>query len=139
MATEKWNRATLRISSDKLSLEEITARLVVKPTESCRRGELMSRRNPRSKRFQENLWMLESPLEEDIKLAKKILGLLDFLDSKAAAVELLRADCEIDIFCGIMCGSQGALHLTHELLARAARFPIDLVFDLYAIGMKTDE
>ena len=77
--------------------------------------------------------MLESRLGEGVNLTEKILELLDFLDSKAAAIESLKPDCGIDIFCGMTCGSQEMLHLTHELLARAARFPLDLVFDLYAL------
>src|SRR2546423_10451183 len=99
MAIDGLNIATLRISSDKLSIEEMTRELDTEPTETIRRGQLASRRNPRSKRSEENRWMRQSPLGEDAKLTDQILDLIGFLESKADAIDLLKDDCGIDTLC----------------------------------------
>lgn len=132
MEDELWNVASLRISSNILSAVEITNIIGLSPTSFRVKGELMSKRNPKSQKHGLNLWILDSGLPDcnDIEEHLKKLGSL--IESKIFELQSLEDKCEMDIFCGItLKGGQNTLLLTSEIIKKISLIPLDLVFDIY--------
>lgn len=132
MEDELWNVASLRISSNILSAVEITNIMGLSPTSFRIKGELMSKRNPKSQKHGLNLWILDSGLPDcnDIEEHLKKLGSL--IESKIFELQSLEDKCEMDIFCGItLKGGQNTLLLTSEIIKKISLIPLDLVFDIY--------
>jgi hypothetical protein len=127
-----WTALTFRVFSQDLAPEDITRSLGLEPTATVVKGSLVSPNSPNSARAQANLWRLDSGLAPTDTLSAHISAMLDRLESRAPAQERLAAQCELDFFVGFSTESQQAGDvLTHDVLARLARLPIDLVLDLY--------
>ena len=93
----------------------------------------MSPRNPKSTRRAESLWILESNLVDSVSLESHLELLSSFMEGHADALTALSARCSIDIVCATFMGrSQGGFIVSSALLSRLARFPVDLVCDIYA-------
>jgi hypothetical protein len=129
---EKWNAASLHISSSSLSAEEITELLDKKPTKSYEKGTLLSKRNPKSQIRQDSLWILDSELHDSELLDWHIKQLVSFAEDKSAVFEQLSQKCNFLIFCGFASANgQGGFVLDSKLLAKMGKLKIDLVLDLY--------
>jgi hypothetical protein len=124
--------AVLRIASKNKSIDEITNVLNTKPTRCLFKGQPYSKRNPKSNIREENLWILESVLDEYEPLELHIRHLLTFLKTKAEFIKGLQLECEIDIVCSFSSEiGQGGFTLDHELLKELTENSLDLVVNLY--------
>ncbi|MCP4265354.1 MAG: DUF4279 domain-containing protein [Candidatus Brocadiaceae bacterium] len=133
MANEdKWSSASLRISSESITLNEICEELNTRATCSHEKGTPVNPRNSNSPLRQENLWILKSSLDDTLPLEKHIEELVNFLEEKIDVLKKMLPKCEIEMFCGFSstCG-QGGCVLASDLLKRISLFPIDIVLDLY--------
>jgi len=131
---------SLRIFSESISIEDICAKLDTQPTSYRLKGELQSKRNPKSKIREENLWLLKSELDEEILLEHHVERLLLFLKGKVDAIKELQQECSIDIMCGYSSKSgQGGFTLDHKLLEELAKFNVDLSVNLYPPSCCCDE
>lgn len=124
--------AVLRLASQKMSIDEISNILNTKPTRCLFKGQPYSKRNLKSKIREENLWILESGLDEYKPLELHIKHLLSFLKTKAQFIRELQLECEIDIVCSFSSEiGQGGFTLDHELLKELTENSLDLVVNLY--------
>ena len=125
--------ASLRIFTREDSAEFVSEFLGVTPTMHYLKGEFHSKRNPRSAVFEQSVWVCSSEMPDTCELHEHLDWLLDFLESKQAALNGIRDRItEMDIFC--MFGSehgQGSAELDASLLRRLADFGVDVVIDLY--------
>ena len=132
MKDELWNVASLRISSNIISVEEITNIIGLSPTRFHIKGELMSKRNPKSQKHGSNLWILDSGLPDSNDIEKHLNKLGSLIESKLSELQSLEDKCEIDISCGTTFKSgQNTLLLSSEILKKISLLPLDLVFDVY--------
>lgn len=128
----RWSIAAFRIMSGTLSIDDICAKVNVQPTRCFAKGELCSKRNPKSKIREENLWLLESGLSDQESLETHIKYFLTFLKEKAESIRELELECEFDIMCAYASeNGQGGFTLDHEVLKELAAYPVDLSMDLY--------
>jgi hypothetical protein len=127
-----WATVSLRVHSRTRSVSEISNALETPPTSSVDKGARMSMRNPHSAVAEAYLWRLESGLDSTRPLEEHISHMVEFIERKSAALEMLGQDCEIDLFCGYSSeNGQVGLVLEADLLKRLTVFPIDVVLDLY--------
>ena len=127
-----WQTASLRIFSEKLDSSEITEILDRAPTRYTKKGELMSPRNPKSQRYDHNLWLLESNLEDSTIYDEHINYLLSFVEAKKKEITILKEKCVIDIVCALSIdGTQASFDLNPEIINRLSAAQLGIVFDLY--------
>lgn len=127
-----YSGAVLRIISEKQSIDDISTILHTTPTKYFIKGQTYSKRNPNSRKRDENIWILKSGLNENESLDLHINYLLDFLKEKADVIKELKSECEIDIVCSFSSeNGQGGFTLDHELLIELTKYEIDLVVNLY--------
>jgi hypothetical protein len=101
------------------------------PSFSAERGELITPSNPTRLRDR-CLWRLDSRLDDHQPLHHHLADLLDQLAGKQPALTDLADSYDIDWFCLAATGNtQGSVELPHELIARLAALPGELVLDLY--------
>ena len=94
----------------------------------------MSPRNPRSRRREEALWLLESNLPEGRDLQAQLEWAADTVAAMRDQLASLDA-ASIDLFIGWEPpGSQNGFALHRELLAKLEGVPLDIVFDVYVTG-----
>jgi len=128
----KSSGAVLRIVSENKSIDDISDSLNTRPTRCFIKGQLFSKRNPNSKKRENNIWLLESGLKESESLELHIQQLISFIKEKQGAFKKLKLDCEIEIMCSFSSGNgQGGFTLNHELLQELTESGIDLVVNLY--------
>ena len=78
------------------------------------------------------MWMLESDLSDSAEIEDHIRSLCDKIKSHSQALDTLRSDCAMDIFCGYFSESgQAGFTLSNELISRVAGLGLDLIFDVY--------
>jgi hypothetical protein len=106
--------ATLRIRGDGLSLDEITARLGLKPTTMHRKGD---KRNSRHAGYKEDMWAYGPPVEKTRPLSEHIDALWrDVKDHKRYLLGLKKSS-QIDVFLGYRCNCDNAgIVVPHESL-----------------------
>jgi Domain of unknown function (DUF4279) len=122
-----------------MTTHEITERLGRSPTQAFESGAPMSPRNPRSRRREEALWLLESPLPDGSTLDAQ-------LEWAGETVADLREELaslppgSVDLFIGWEPpGSQNGFALNRELLAKLEGVPLDIVFDVYVTGRSRED
>lgn len=129
----EYDRATLAIYSESRTVAEITASLLLEPTEAANIGEpTRSGRAGRAYKpeyltYQRTTWLLDvsaSPTDVDDDGVKALRRLVSIALPAAAALESLRGDCETVIWwSGDSTNTQGTFVL-----------PSSLIKDLAAIG-----
>jgi hypothetical protein len=131
----RWTSAAFRIISESLNVEEICAKINTQPTKYFRKGELSSKRNPKSRVREENLWLLESQLSDQDTIESHVEHFLSFLKENDDGIKYLQTKCEFEIMCAYSseCG-QGGFTLTHEVLKELTAYPVDLSINLYPPG-----
>jgi hypothetical protein len=101
------------------------------PSFSAERGEPITSRHPTRLRDC-SLWGLDSRLDDHQPLHHYLADLLDQLAGKHQVLTELAVGYEIDWFClAATDNTQGSVELPHELIARLAAIPGDLVLDIY--------
>src|SRR6266576_497253 len=91
--------ASLRIFSKNKSLAELIA-VLGDPSDGHDVGDAISSRLPERTR-EEARWGLKSTVERTSPLDEHIDELVTFAEDRRDLLARLRADCEIDIFCGV--------------------------------------
>ncbi len=125
-------RASLRITSDTVSVDEIEARLNFRPDKRYSKGEPVSLRQQGPLRKQ-NTCIFESKVGSNLLLEAHLEYLLTLIESHFQVLKSLQDSCSFEIIFG--CSSdngQLGLVITHEHLRRIAASPIDLILDIYA-------
>ena len=122
----------MRVSST-ADLAGLSTLLGTPPSSQSRQGDLVSPRNPRSQRFQENIWLLESGLSDELDLADHIAHLLAVLDAAGSHYEeVLRIADSIAIRCLFSSDTgQGSVTLDEQMLGRLSERKITLSIDLF--------
>jgi Domain of unknown function (DUF4279) len=124
-------KATLRLHSDTATAAQVTHRLGLVPSFSAERGEPITPRHPTRLRDR-SLWRLDSRLDDHQPLHHHLADLLDQLAGKHQVLTELAVSYDIDWFClAATDNTQGSVELPHELIARLAAIPGDLVLDIY--------
>jgi hypothetical protein len=129
---EHWCSAVLRILSESMSIEDISAKINFQPTRCHIKGEPYSKRNPKSRIRGENIWILESCLTDQDTLEATIDYFLSFLKEREDVIKSLQEECVFDIYCAYSSSNgQGGFTLEHKMLKEFTMYPIDLSINLY--------
>jgi hypothetical protein len=127
--------STLRIFSDAIPPDEISAALLLKPTLSHLKGDAISPRVPRPRL--EHGWLLSSERQVRSRDTRRHIDwILDQLEPCAGAFDqLLSRGASVDIFSYWVsaCGQGGPI-LSPPQFARLARFRVECVYDIYFTG-----
>jgi len=122
-------KATLRISSDKLTLEEIKL-FFGEPTKGFSIGDDYSKGKCKRK-F--TLWSLESSKSSSDSLESHLENILNYLDAKKLDIPILEGDYEADIFCMLSSDNgQGGATLSASMMEKISSYNLKLVLDVYA-------
>ncbi len=133
------NIASLRIFSETLSREQIAEALQTVPTLGHNKGDLVSRHSPVARYWTHSFWRLEALDDEPNRLDSCIETLVAFCEEKSEALNRLRNDCGIDIFCGFFSDNgQSGFTLDADLIARLARLGLGVTFDMYLPATDTE-
>ena len=121
-------RVTLRVYSDHLTADEISACLDRKPEHGHSKGDV----NPRTgKAFQESLWWIKSVSTSD-DLEDHIEEMVEYLEANRAQFDKTRDRCSADLFCFFVTrGGQAGLVLQSDMMLRMANLGLRLVLDIY--------
>lgn len=131
---EKWAKASLRVFSDAVSIEDISALLGVAASHSYRKGQPVSSRNEKVLRH-ESVWLLDSPLADSKDLTSHLEWLLDFIEPRLHVIRSLQTACHVDLFCLFASETgQGSVTLNSSLIGRLAKSGLDLLIDLFPPG-----
>lgn len=127
-----WNNVCLRIVSSSLSVSEISEIIGIPPSKYHNKGDLMSPRNPKSKKYETSVWILDSGLSHFEDIEEHLLKFVQLLENKFVQLKLLEEKCEMDIYCGVSFkGAQKSLHLNSEIIKKIALTSLDIIFDIY--------
>jgi Domain of unknown function (DUF4279) len=107
--------ATLRITGDIASPEEISRVLGLQPTHLHRRGE---RRSARAAPYEHDMWAYEAPVAEEQPLSEHLRALRAAIGDQAGYLKELReSGLKVDIFCGYRSNSDSAgFEVEHDVL-----------------------
>jgi hypothetical protein len=97
--------ATLRIFGEIADLDEISAKLGLRPTNTHRRGE---RKGPRSPVYKHDMWAYSAPVAEDRPLDVHIQILWSHIKANKTYILQLKDRCTVDVFCGYRSSSRTA-------------------------------
>ncbi len=123
--------AALRISSERLNLAEVEARLG-KGTDGRDIGDPVMPRRPDGPRRRQTHWSMNSAIARTRPLDEHIDELVTFAESHRESLESLQADCQIDIFCGVFSGvGQGGFAIEPSLSRRLGDLKLAVEFDIY--------
>jgi hypothetical protein len=124
--------ASLRVSSDRLNLAELEARLGMS-TEGHNIGDPVSRKRPDGPKRRHAQWSLQSSIERGRPLDEHVDELVTFAETHRDALNSLRADCSIDIFCGLFSsdGAQGGFTIEPSLSQRLSDLQLAVGIDVY--------
>lgn len=122
--------STLRIFSDDLPLEEVTATLGIQATESFRKGDVHSRGKLLRKA---NGWFYSTKQFSDSKDFRRHLDkILDALDGRIDAVKALQSKgCKIDITTHWASTGQGGPWLMPDQMLKLGNLGISIWWDIY--------
>jgi hypothetical protein len=125
----------VRITSVSATVEEITAAVGLEPTVAHEQGTLMSPRNPKSKRFDRHVWLLDCDVSEEAKLEDHLRWAVVVGEQIRERAKTLPEDWNGTIVIGWTPeeGQEGVF-LDRDLLARLGRISFDLALSAYAIG-----
>jgi hypothetical protein len=130
--SDKWARASLRITSETLNCDAITEALKTQPSFAANKGDPVSRHSPRSGVRDLSTWVLESGAGTGDSLEAHLAALLPFLEEHSSQLDQLRSECTLEISCGFSSGNgQGGFVIENDALAKVAQAGLDLVLDLY--------
>ena len=123
--------ATLRIFSQSIEPQEITRLLGgLSPSKTKVKGELRSPRNPKSSKYTEHIWTLQS--EEFDNLQNAIESVLDLIEPHKAAFLKINESSESDFFCFFESPDQGRIEFPIDMLTRCIQLNLPIVVDTYS-------
>jgi hypothetical protein len=128
----KWAQGSVRISSDILSPDDISALIRLQPTRTRRKGEPFMPKRPRSAIVEINMWVLESGLGSEYSIPSHLDVCLRRLEERVAELSEITKVADIDVFLGFSSeNGQGGVTLGREFLTRLWKLPVSLTLDLY--------
>ena len=124
--------AALRVSSERLKLAELEA-LLGEPTKGHDIGDPVSRKRPDGPKRRHANWSLKSSVDRRQPLDEHIEELVAYAEAHRDALNSLRADCRIDIFCGLFSGNdaQGGFTIEPSLSKRLSDLQLAVAVDVY--------
>jgi Domain of unknown function (DUF4279) len=132
MNGEAWSRAALRVMSEILDPDEVTARVGIDPTEAHARGTPKSRRDPRSARRRSSIWLLESGLPRTASLREHLDSLSRSIRPHLRKFTSLTGEATIDFFIGLnLDPGQSSFEIDDSFLQMCGVLHAKLIFDLY--------
>ena len=130
LMNNKRSQVSLRIHSSILSCDIITKALGVEPTKCLDKGAKIHRNNAKIR--ERSMWILESQLPEEETLDKHIDKLLIRIDKMGDRFSSLLEQVDCDLFCFFSTeNGQGSIGLDKLLLQKLAKYPLDIIIDLY--------
>lgn len=119
---EKTAEATIRITSRRYGIAEITDRLGVEPSRTSDGTTSGDQR-----------WMLDSQLRDAQPIEDHVAHLLEILWQRRKSLVELAGECEIDIWCTLWTntGFIGVV-IDKKLIERASELGVELTFSFYA-------
>ena len=133
MSTPARTEVVFRVVGAFDSVEEITEKLGIAPTEAYCKGEVVPRHPER--RYPNGYWGLESSPSEDQCLADHLHSLLTILEDKSDSIrELQESGHQCDLFCGVFTEDECevAIELEPGMLSRIGCLGISLDIRTYA-------
>lgn len=100
MATLHRAVASLRITGDQLDPIEVTSALGAAPSQSYRKGDLLTSKHGASRVAPTGFWSIGAGESSPADLDSQVVGLLSELASDANVWRSLASRFEIDLFCG---------------------------------------
>lgn len=125
-------RAYLSVTSNKVSIEEVTDTLQLAPTKSCHQGDERDGRSPLSFHG----WYFDPLGDGPGECDRKLKALLDLLAPASSRIRSLANRCSVElrvVYHGYKDGMWG-LHWSSEMLQAISDLGVDLDVDLYAAG-----
>ena len=131
-AGKTWARASLRVFSSVLSVDEITARIGVEPSSSRRKGDLMSPRNPKSSRQEQSVWIFDSGLPSTDPMPKHLESIRHFVEPRVDQLGSLSGEARVDLLLGWrQTTDQASVVIDRNLCQALATVGAAIVLDLY--------
>ena len=96
---ERESSARLRVASKAMTVDDLTDLMKRAPSTAHSMGDLMSPQNPKSRKFEENLWFLDSGLSQAEPLTKHLEALSLVIASREAEIRQYAQKIEITISC----------------------------------------
>ena len=122
-------KVTLRVASDKHTLEEIKF-ILGEPTKGFSIGDDYSK-GTRKRKF--TLWSLESSKSPDEILESHLEEILNYLDSRKLDISIFVDVFDADISCMLSSDNgQGGATLSAKLMKKISEYNLNLVLDVYA-------
>ncbi|MFC7219687.1 DUF4279 domain-containing protein [Streptomyces polyrhachis] len=132
MPDTKWSAGSLRIVSQTITVDEISAVLGIEPDDYFEHGSLEIACNPDTFRRKRSVWILKSGLDSDRWLQEHAEALVGRLGERRESLGRLAESCELELFLGF--GSengQGGCVLPARLLTEIGSLGLNVVLDLY--------
>jgi hypothetical protein len=121
-------KATLRIFSKEMSLDDLTKKLG-NPTSGYSIGDEYSKSK---KKREMSFWALKSSSKGNESLDFHIRKLLSFIDSKNSEIVEISDKCDFDIFCMLSSDNgQGTTVISEALQKLLSKYKLNIVLDLY--------
>ena len=129
----KCNKVSLRCFTDEPKVEFISEALGISPSQVAIKGDLASSRNPKSMRFPQSVWILESAAPSRVSIDDHADALLRRMEARVAQFQSIRSRlASVDFHCYIdVAGEQAGISASSVLLARLAAFGVALELDIY--------
>jgi len=120
-------KATLRVKSEQLNLEDISD-VLGPPTSGFSKGDEYGKAKQLRKHTQ---WSFVACGEDNSPLQQHILTLLNFLSEKEIAS--IRQKCDVDIFCMLSSNNgQGSFTIDRTIYEKLLTAGLPITFDFYA-------
>jgi hypothetical protein len=121
--------ARLRIFSDRLLPDAISARIGLQPSKAIAKGEYHGGKTMAAKRTE---WQLDSGLERSESLDQHVSSLLRRLNSYGEAIRsLATSDCEVTFSCVVYADEAPALYFEPDWILSVGKLGAALDIDLY--------
>lgn len=130
------HKATLRVFSDELSLEELTAVMGLPSSGGHTKGESKKRS---VKSWSSSYWPLESKSSSEW-VEDHIEELVNWLESKSEDYARIRSSCFADLFCLVATiGGQAGVVIHRDLMPRLIALGLSVVLDIHDGGEPEEE
>jgi Domain of unknown function (DUF4279) len=121
--------ASLRIIYEELEPDKISKQLGVRPTTSCRKGELNTKKIP----SRIGIWSLSTEgIIKSRDIRRHLDWLVDQLQGKESQFKAWKAQgIKTDVFCYWLSTGQGGPSISIRNMQRLSTFDLELSFDIY--------
>ncbi|MEW4564744.1 DUF4279 domain-containing protein [Bremerella sp. JC770] len=124
------NKATLRIYSDTLDVDQISSMVNVLPSRVIHKGDLISRQTERSKTHEDSICFYDTETSDPLGLDKCVRKLLTILEQSPEIRWDVSSQVKMDIICYLTVDPDritNSFCFEHDLIERLSQFPIPLI------------